>query len=99
MQKMQQDMSFPPRAYSAWGCFKENLAGPRFLYVYRRARRHFPRRDNCWPQIARLSGLELIGSSFNRVQLRGTAEALNQLKDRFGHVLNIEEAIARKPGS
>jgi hypothetical protein len=50
-------------------------------------------------QVARLSGLEVIGSSFNRVQLRATAEGLNQLKDKFGHVLNIEEAIARKPGS
>ena len=50
-------------------------------------------------QIARMSGLELIGSSFDRVQLRATAEGFDALKNKFGHLLNIEEAIARKPGS
>jgi hypothetical protein len=48
-------------------------------------------------QIARMSGLELIGSSFNRVQIRATAQGISELKNKFGHVLNIEEAIARKP--
>jgi hypothetical protein len=50
-------------------------------------------------QIARISGVELIGSGFNRAQLQVTDQALDELKAKFGHVLDIEDVLGRKPAN
>jgi len=46
-------------------------------------------------QLSGMPGVELLGSSFGRVQVRASADAREAIDAKFGHILNIEEAAPR----
>jgi len=48
-------------------------------------------------QVARTPGITVLGSSFGRMQVHATDEALQDARRRLGHLLHFEEAVERRP--